>query len=85
MLETYQVYCHASCRCLQRGMVMRGHYLGRVGRHKPCVPVVVVADLSPFGTVFVLPRRWSLMPLVGTGPPRTYPRGELVGVAVSWQ
>ena len=28
------------------------HYLGRVGRHKPCVPVVVIAGLSPFGTVY---------------------------------
>ena len=31
---------------------MRGRYLGRVGRHKPCVPVVVVTGLSLFGTVF---------------------------------
>ena len=30
--------------------------------------------MSPFGTVYVLPRRWSLMPLVGTGPPRTEPK-----------
>ena len=66
---------------------MRGCCLGQVGRHKPCVPVVVVAGLSPFGTAFVLPRRWSLVSLVGTGPPMTYPRGELVGAAggVSWQ
>ncbi|XBI56836.1 hypothetical protein VPH35_038356 [Triticum aestivum] len=27
--------------------------------------------MSPFGTV--LPRRWPLVPLVGTGPPRTEP------------
>ena len=31
---------------------MRGRYLGRVGRHKPCVRVVVIAGLSPFGTVY---------------------------------
>ena len=31
---------------------MRGRYLGRVGQHKPCVPVVVIGiPLSPFGTV----------------------------------
>ena len=31
---------------------MRGLYLGQVGWHKPCVPVVVIGiPLSPFGTV----------------------------------
>ena len=63
------IYCHASHQCLPRGKVMRGCYLGQVGRHKPCVPVVEYGSLSPFGTV--LPRRWPLVPLVGTGPPRT--------------
>ena len=50
---------------------MGARYHDQVGGHKPCVPVVVVAGLSPFGTIFVLPRRWPLVPLVGTGPPRT--------------
>ena len=45
------VYCHASRRRLQRGKVMRGRYLGRVGRHKPCVPVFGFELMSPFGTV----------------------------------
>ena len=66
---------------------MGARYPDQVGGHKPCVPVVVVVPgLSPFGTAYVLPRRWPLMPLVGTGPPRTYPRGEFVRVAgrVSW-
>ena len=43
------VYCHASRRCLPRGKVMRGRCLGQVGRHKPCVPLVVVAGLSRLG------------------------------------
>ena len=55
---------------------MGARYPDQLGGHKPCVPVVVVAGLSPFGTAFVLPRRWSLVSLVGTGPPMTYPRGE---------
>ena len=37
---------------------MRGRYLGRVGRHKPCVPVVFVRILVPvwdrFGTAVVV-------------------------------
>ena len=41
------VLCRASCRCLQRGKVMHGRYLGRVGWHKPCVPVVFVRILVP--------------------------------------
>ena len=64
-------YCCASRRCLQRGKVMGARYPDQVGGHKPCVPVVVVPGLSPFGTVYVLPRRWLFVPLVGTGPPRT--------------
>ena len=66
---------------------MRGCYPDQVGRHKPYVPIVMIGiPLSPFGTVFVLPRRWPLMPLVGTWPPMTYPKGELVGVTgrVPW-
>jgi hypothetical protein len=40
---------------------MGARYPDQVGEHKPCVPVVVVgAFLSPFGTVFVLPRRWRM-------------------------
>ena len=31
---------------------MRGCYLGRVGRHKPCVPIVFIAGGSLFGTVY---------------------------------
>ena len=32
---------------------MRGCYLGWVGRHKPCVPIVVIGiPLSPFGNVY---------------------------------
>src|SRR5215216_3362559 len=73
------VYYHASRLYLQRGKVMRGRYLGQVGRHKACVPMFGFELMSLFGTV--LPRRWPLMPLVGTGPPMTYPRGELVRVA----
>ena len=42
------VYCHASRRCLQRGKVMRGRYLGRIGWHKPCVPVVVMYPGCPY-------------------------------------
>ena len=53
---------------------MRGRYPDQVGRHKPCVPVVEYGSLSPFGTV--LPRRWSLVPLVGTGPPGLSPKGS---------
>ena len=34
------------------GKVMRGRYPDQVGRHKPCVPVVVIYELSPFGTIF---------------------------------
>ena len=41
------VYCHASHRCIPRGKVMCGRYLGWVGRHKPCVPVVFVRILVP--------------------------------------
>ena len=49
-----------------------GHaYPDQVGGHKPCVPGFGFELMSPFGTV--LPRRWPLVPLVGTGPPRTEP------------
>ena len=37
----------------------------------PCVPGFGFELMSPFGTV--LPRRWPLVPLVGTGSPRTEP------------
>ena len=37
---------------------MRGRYLGQVGRHKPCEPEFGYVHMSPFGIVFVLPRRW---------------------------
>ena len=55
---------------------MGTRYPDQVGWHKPCVPVLVIGvPLSPFGTVFVLPRRCPLVPLVGTGPPRIEPKG----------
>ena len=62
---------HASCRCLQLGKVMGARYPDQVGGHKPCEPEFGYVHMSPFGTVFVLPRRWLLVPLVGTGPPMT--------------
>lgn len=31
---------------------MRGRYLGRVGRHKPCVPMFGFELMSPFGTIY---------------------------------
>ena len=65
------VYCHASRRGLQLGKVMGARYPELVGGHKPCVPGFGFELMSPFGTV--LPRRWPLVPLVGTGPPRTEP------------
>ena len=46
----------------------------QVGGHKPCEPEFGYVHMSPFGTVYVLPRRWLLMPLVGTRPPRTEPK-----------
>ena len=55
---------------------MGARYPDQVSGHKPCVPVVVVPGLSPIGTVFVLPRRWPLVPFVGTGPPMTWPEGS---------
>ena len=55
---------------------MHGCYPDRVGRHKLSVPVVVVRRLFiPAWDRFVFPRRWPLVPLVGTGPPRTEPKG----------
>ena len=59
---TNWVYCRASRRCLQRGKVMCGRYLGRVGWHKPCVLVVVIGiPLSPFGTVSSAPYSTKLV------------------------
>ena len=48
-------------------------YPGPVSKHNlvcPFVVMVLCPRLGPF-----LPRRWPLMPLVGTGPPRTEPKG----------
>ena len=59
------VYCCSSSRFLPRGKVICGRYLGRVRRHKPCVPVVFVRILVPDWDRFCLPRRWPLVPLVG--------------------
>lgn len=76
-------------------------YPGPVSRHNLVGPYLddkrFCPRLGPFlfchdggrfaTTVAVLPRRWPLVPLVGTGLPRTYPSGKFVGVAgrVSWQ
>ena len=53
---------------------MGAPYIDKVGGHKPCVPRFVFELMSRFGTVIDLPRRWPLVPLVGTGPPRTEPK-----------
>ena len=50
---------------------MGARYPDQVGEHKPCVPRFVFELLSSFGTIYVLPRRWPLVSLVDTGPPRT--------------
>ena len=53
---------------------MGARYPDQVGGHKPCVPGFGFELMSLFGTVYVLPRRWPLVYLVGTGPPRTGPK-----------
>ena len=68
------IYCRASRRCLQRRKIMGARYPDQVGGHKPCVPGFVFELMSLFGTDYVLPRRWPLVSLVGTGPPRTEPK-----------
>ena len=65
----YSVCCHASGRCLQRGKVMGVRYPALVSRHNLVCPFVVMVPCPRLGPF--LPRRWPLMPLVGTGPPMT--------------
>ena len=55
---------------------MRGRYPDQVGWHKTFVPVFGFELMSPFGTFMFWPRRWSLVSLVDTGPPRTSPVGS---------
>ena len=54
------VYCHASRRSLQRGKVMGMRYLGPVSRHNLVCLLLLIGSGSPFGTVHVWPRQWSL-------------------------
>ena len=53
---------------------MGARYPDQVGGHKPCVPVCCYGTLSPFGTIFVLPRRWPFDAFGRHGPPRTEPK-----------
>ena len=51
---------------------MRERYPDQVGRHKPCVPVVVIGiPFSPFGTVVSFATTVAVDAFVGTGPPMT--------------
>ena len=53
---------------------MGTRYPDQVGGHNlVCSFLFLWFTLSPFGTV--LPRRWPLVSLVDTGPPRTEPQG----------
>ena len=53
---------------------MGTRYPDQVGVHN-LVCSFFYGTLAPFGTIFVLPRRWPLVSLVGTGPPKTEPHG----------
>ena len=62
-------------------------YPGPVSRHNLVCPLLLYGSRSPCGIVDVLATTVVIVSFVDTGPPRTYPKGELVGVAgrVSWQ
>ena len=51
-------------------------YPNQVGGHKPCVPVVIMVPGPRLGPFMFWPRRWPLVSLVDTGPPRTSPVGS---------
>lgn len=72
------IYWHVSRWCLQLGKVMCTRYPDQVGGHKPCEPEFGNVHMSPFGTVFVLPRRCPLgVTRWHRGHPGLSPKGSL--------